>query len=174
METMSSTVQGPLVALLMALPALAGALGVSVMEGGKLAAGRPAGIVSGALPSFAEAVESGYVERVHAIIRAGHDPRDLVWYRHPDLTGGVTIRTAPLLIAVARRDENMVMTLLSAGAGSDLTADQIAACLAEGLGEFGVARAIRATAGRPLRECPPYETVTSPLISYWGPEEGSN
>jgi hypothetical protein len=153
-----------LIAALMALPAFVGALGVGVFEGRRLVESTAAIEASAVSQSMAAALESGEVEWVHALIRSGHDPSRPIVYRHPDLTGNVAITTTPLLIAVARHDENMVMTLLSSGAGGNAAHSRLAACLAAAIGHAALARSISETVGQPATECPSIAPGVAPLV----------
>jgi hypothetical protein len=162
------------IAMLMALPALVGTLGVGLFEGRRLVDSADMVETSAVSRSMAAAVESGDVKWVYALIQSGHDPTRPLVYRHPDLTGGVTITTTPILIAVARHDENVVMTLLSAGGGGDAKQNHLAACLAAALGHAALAHSISHTVGQPANECPSIPPVATPLVGISAAAGGSH
>ncbi|MBI4886405.1 MAG: hypothetical protein HY824_04890 [Acidobacteria bacterium] len=165
MRTLQSTRRSHLVALLMALPALAGGLDLGTIETRRLvllalprqAASSPA--------SLEDAIENASVEGAYAVIAAGHDPNEALGFSHPVLTGGRAIVSTPLLLAVAKRDRDMVSMFLGFGALADLPRTRLAACLADVLGDAEIARVIREAAAEKRKECPALESGAPPLES---------
>ena len=105
--------------------------------------------------SWSEAVRTGNLEAAYRFVEAGEDPNREVEFSDDDLTGGQRLRVAPLLIAIARRDENMVMMLMSVGARLDAPGNRYAVCLAERLGAGGLATLLRRdTVPPPNGVCP--------------------
>jgi hypothetical protein len=122
-------------AALLALPAVAAALGLTAIEVYRVA--DPAAALFGEPParSIAEAIRRGRgVEQVYAFIRSGLDPNERVTVRDSDYTGGETIEVSPLLLAVASRDANVVQMLLEHGVRLDLPQNRYAWCLARDMG----------------------------------------
>ena len=150
-------------ALLLAIPALLTAVVITAFELPLLHREGPASTTL----TWPEAVRSGALASAYRFVEAGEDPNRDVVLVDADLTGGRPLRVSPLLIAVARRDENMVMMLMSAGARLDVPGNRFAVCLAERLGAPGVAAILRLDAQPPATDAPCPEGVpdTGPTLS---------
>ena len=121
------------VAMLIAAPVVIAALGLSAIEAGQ--AMRPPSQRYRALPpgSFADVLRHNGVEQAYAFIRAGTDPNAPIAFRDPEITGGREVSASPLMVAVATKNENAVMMLLSFGARMELPGNRQAVCLARRL-----------------------------------------
>ena len=167
MARSNSFTRAQLVALLLALPALVGAVGICALDARDLIWPpspeyiEPAG-------SFADAIRKGDVEDAYAFVRAGVDPNTPIAFRDPDLTRDREVRLSPLLLAVAAHNENVVMMLLSFGARLDLPGNARALCLATRLGYRDLAEMI-VRDGRPASDgrCPEVNgDASAPLLAF--------
>jgi hypothetical protein len=146
------------VVLLMVLPTFAGALGLATIEmSGLFFQTRP--VVSASADALADALRRRSMEDAFASIRAGRDPNEPIEYHD----GGQTVRATPLVLAVAQRDSNTVMMLLSFGADPELTVNHFARCLADSMGDPEVARIMHEATPEPREGCPLIDP-TAPLI----------
>lgn len=152
-------------ALLLALPAVAGAVFVAWLEMGLLARSPTDAGGTGGL-FFAAAVRADALDEAFAHLRAGADPNRPVPYRDPDLTADREVLLTPLLIAVANNRENMAMMLLSFGARMDAPGNLYAVCLARQLGYDGLAATLMRDGGpvAAAGACPPAAPSTSPRL----------
>jgi hypothetical protein len=149
------------VALLMALPTLAGALGLATINMRGPLFFPPRQVVSAPADALADALRRRSMEDAFASIRAGQDPNEPIEYRD----GGHTIQATPLVLAVAQRDPNTVLMLLSFGADPDLILNHFAGCLANSLGDPEIARIMREAASDPREECPVIDPA-APLLGH--------
>ncbi|HEY6510207.1 MAG TPA: hypothetical protein VIY56_19425 [Vicinamibacterales bacterium] len=151
-----------LVSWLIAAPAIAGAIGLAVIEAGGFM--RPPARV-GTVGSFAQALQEGGPDRAYAFVRAGHDPNEPIAFRDAALTGGLDITVSPLLLAVASNNENVVLMLLGFGVRTEAPGNRRAACLARRLGHDGLADTITRYGG-PLPDvpCPDLPAALQPLL----------
>ena len=101
------------------------------------------------------------MEDAFASIRAGRDPNEPIEYRD----GGRTFRATPLVLAVAQRDSNTVMMLLSFGADPEVTLNHFARCLADSLGDAEIAHIMREATPGLREECPVIDPA-APLIGH--------
>lgn len=159
-------------ALLMAVPTVMTALGLSAIEGWRLLRPKSPLVASPFVYSLAEAIESADVQRAYEFIRAGQDPNELIGVRHPVLTGGRWVLVSPLLWAVATQKELAVLMLLGFGARMDRAADSRAACLAEALGNEEIAHLLRVYGAAPSPEpCRELKSGDAPLLSFLAERE---
>ena len=147
------------VALLMALPTLAVGLGLAAIELGGPLLFPPRQVVSASADTLADALRRRSLEDAFASIRAGRDPNEPIEYRD----GGRTIIATPLVLAVAQRDPNTVLMLLSFGADPALTRNRLARCLADRLGHTEVAEIMREATTGLHEECPVIDP-SAPLL----------
>jgi len=159
-----------LIAAALAGPAIAVAVLVIALEAYR--AIQPDSILFAEPPasSLADALMHREVELAYAWVRDGADPNARLSVEDAALTGGRRVDVSPLMLAVASRNRNAVMMLLSAGVDVDLPANRPAACLARDLGETDletmIVRQGRASA-RP--ECGPLtDRHEPPLLRYAG------
>jgi hypothetical protein len=156
-----------LVALLIALPALLGAgalVAIETWRGTRQELPpQPAVTVT-----FADALRSRDVVYAFAWIVAGQDPNQLITFKDPILTDDRLLDLAPMQIAAAKRDSDMVMMLLSFGALAELPANRLAACVAEANGDQRLARLIRDAAGPWEGPCPVTDSET-PILEAFSP-----
>jgi hypothetical protein len=154
------------IAVMLALPAVLSAVGVSAVEG--LRALRPSSSLF-AKPSYyslADAIRAGDLLRAHEFIRAGQDPNGLVEVRDADLTKGRTILVSPLLWAVANGKTNVVLMLFGYGARIDRHSDKMAACLADAFGNAEMSSVLRRYASAlPREQCPAAPPSEPSLLS---------
>ncbi len=117
-----------LISLLIAAPAMAGALVFTIVEADQ--ARQRAAIRDKPSGSFAEAICDDRVEDAYRFIRAGADPNAPISFREGEITGDREVMVSPLMLAVACRRENTTIMLLGFGARLDAPANQYALCLA--------------------------------------------
>ena len=155
-----------LVALLMVLPALAGACVVVTGEGMALRSvwccvAVPEG-------SLADALMNSDLDSAMMHLRGGQDPNAAVEFRHAILTGDRPLRIAPLAIAVASDKEDSVMMLLSAGATLGPRGTALARCLSARLGHEKIGQLLERYAGpsEPDVPCPHHDAamLAAPLL----------
>src|SRR5262245_33973641 len=128
-------------AALMIAPAVVTALALIVVEGMRLR--HPQAFLTARVSTLADAIERHDVRQAFDFIRAGEDPNTLVVVRHPVLTDGRERLASPLWWAVAVRDKQTVLMLLDAGARIERSENRDALCLAERLGDAGIADVLR-------------------------------
>jgi hypothetical protein len=151
-----------LVSWLIAAPAVAGALGLAVIESTGIM--RPPARV-GTVGSFADALREGGTERAYGFVRDGHDPNAPIAFRDARLTGGVDVKVSPMLLAVASNNENVVLMLLGYGVRMELPDNRRAACLARRLGHDGLADTITRYGGPvPDVSCPELPPAPQPVL----------
>jgi hypothetical protein len=122
-------------ALLIAAPAIVGALGFTAIEGYRVVS--PEAPLFGPAPAttIVEAIQRGNqgVEDAYAFIAAGQDANQPIAVTDEELTGGRRVMVSPLMLAVAARNRNVVQMLLNFGARLDLPQNRLAVCLATAL-----------------------------------------
>ena len=138
--------QQTLAAILLLLPALAGAVAIADADfssrARQAAAAEPAPGDSLAWALREDAIETAYV-----FLRAGQDPNAPIPYQDEQLTGGHEIRVTPLMIAIANHRQNSVLMLLSHGARLDARGNAGALCLANALGDAQIVNVLTAGKG---------------------------
>jgi hypothetical protein len=153
-----------LIAALLGLPAIVGAIWLSVSGVVRAIERNRVGETSG---SFADAIRNSGPEQVFAFIRSGVDPNAPVVFSHPDLTGDEPVRVVPMVLAVALHNVNAVMTLMSGGARMDLPRNRKAICLARRLGYDDIATMIvRDAAIQDAVACPLAGNSAYPLLDF--------
>lgn len=158
----------PILAALMAGPAIAVALGLCTIEAWRYLRPRSPLFVTPFAYTLADAITTGDLPRAYQFIRAGQDPNGLIAVRHPVLTGGRAVFASPLIWAAATQKAEAAQMLLAFGARMDHAANAGALCLAEALRHEDVVRVLRAHDGAtPLDPCPPLETGEAPLLRRW-------
>ena len=158
-----------LVAMLIAAPVVIAAVGLSAIEAGRFM--RPPSPRYGEQPagSLAYALRHNGVEQSYAFIRAGADPNAPIVFRDPEITGDREVSISPLLVAVAVKNENAVMMLLSFGARMELPGNRQAVCLARRLGYDDIADIILRDGGPAATAdaCPePHASSEPPLLAF--------
>lgn len=133
------------IALVVALPAVFGSAVLARTAWHWIEPASPPGPESP--QALLDAVASGDVSRAHGLIWAGQSANVPLPFSHWRLTSGRSVVVTPLLVAVARDDENMVRMLLTHGAIADDPRNRLAACLAPHVGD-GIAGAFTQAAGR--------------------------
>jgi len=111
-----------------------------------------------------EAVGSGEVSLTHLFLSRGADPNGAASFTERKMTGGRAQIVTPLLVAAARRDENMIRMLLSFGARLDLPQNRLAGCLAHLRGANALARDLLGFEDEQASACPQPDP-TKPLLS---------
>jgi hypothetical protein len=128
--------------LLVGAPAVITALGTAALDLWSLYGPERQTFSSPAAGSLADAIARDDVNRAYSFIRAGEDPNAAVTVEHPSLTGGRTVRVAPLIWAVATDADRSLQMLLGFGARLDVRTIRQAHCLAEQLGHTTLARSL--------------------------------
>jgi hypothetical protein len=155
-------------ALALAGPAIVAAIVIIAVESYRVV--QPDSILFAEPPasSFAEALMNREVELAYAFVHNGTDPNAMLVVQDVGLTGGRRVEVSPLMLAVAAKNRNAVMMLLSAGVDVDLPANQPSACLAQELGEHDLETMILRGSRAPARPpCDPtIDGGTPPLLRY--------
>lgn len=156
------------ISALIAAPAVAAAIALTAIEGYRVV--RPRSPLFGERPpaSLADAIagRSG-VEHAYAFIRAGQDPNQPIVVDDSDYTGGRSITTSPLMLAVAARDSSVVLMLLNFGARLDLPQNRLAGCLAQAVGDAVIANMIASEGGLHGLACPERRAgAATPLLAW--------
>jgi hypothetical protein len=123
-----------LLALLLIVPALISALGVTALEVWRWVSPSSALFAPPVAASLADAIAANDPLGAYEFIRAGQSPNGDMTVRHDVLTGGQPVEVSPLLWAVATQSEEAVAMLLGFGARLDAPAKHEAVCLAMRLG----------------------------------------
>jgi hypothetical protein len=155
-------------AVLIGVPALVAAIGLTALEGYRLL--QPTATLFEEAPaSLAESLTGGFgVEYSFRFIRAGQNPNEPIVISDPDYTGGRTIAVSPLMLAVAARDSNATSMLFTAGARLDLPQNQWAWCLALEIGDRMILTILDRFGGRDLPQtCPDRTTKASLPLLRW-------
>jgi hypothetical protein len=119
-----------LLALLLGVPAIVTALGVTALETWRWISPHSTLFVPPAAATLADAIAANDPRAAYEFIRAGQDPNGTIAVRHDVLTGGRPVEISPLLWAVATQSEEAVAMLLGFGARLDASAKHEADCLA--------------------------------------------
>ena len=107
------------------------------------------------------------VDQTSPFIHRGRSPNDPVVISHPDLTAGAPIAAAPLMIATATGEPNVVRMLLAFGARLELPQNRLAPCLAAELGYDEILGILAsAPAALPPVACPPGRDAPAPLLRW--------
>lgn len=122
-----------LLALMLGLPAIITACGVTAIETWRSVRPSSPLFAASAAASFADAIAGDDVYGAYEFIRAGQNPNDAIAVRHPVLTGGRQVEVLPLLWAVATQSEGAVAMLMGFGARLDPATTRSAVCLADQL-----------------------------------------
>lgn len=156
------------IAALTALPAAAGAFGLTGVAILRLVA--PEADLFGPPPpaSFADALTSRRpVDDTYPFIHRGASPNEPLAIADADLTAGVQVAAAPLMIATATGEPNVVSMLLTFGARLDLPQNRHAPCLARELGLREILETFAAeAASAPAAACPPRRDAPTPLLRW--------
>lgn len=123
-----------LLALLLVMPAVVTALGVTALEAWRWISPHAALFAPPAAATLADAIAANDARAAYEFIRAGQDPNGVLTARHDVITGGRPVEVSPLLWAVATQSEDAVAMLLGFGARVDAPAKHQAVCLAVRLG----------------------------------------
>jgi hypothetical protein len=124
-----------LLALLLVVPAIVTALGVTGLEAWRWISPHSALFAPPAAATLADAIAANDARAAYQFIRAGHDPNGAIAVRHDVITGGRPVEVSPLLWAVATQSEEAVAMLLGFGARLDAPAKHQAVCLARRLNQ---------------------------------------
>ncbi len=154
-----------LLTLLIAAPAVVGALALGVIEAVQMR-GSPSG--APAMRTLADAIAEGEVEQAYMFIRTGQDPNTPFTFRHPELTAGREVTVSPMLLAVAAHRDGVVGMLLSTGARLDLPQNRSAMCLAKQLGDSHMVELLAHLGGASAdASCPsPKPDAVAPLLGF--------
>jgi hypothetical protein len=151
----------------LAAPAVAAALLIGGVEIYRVV--RPGAPLFGDPPpaSLADGLARRFpVEQLYGFLRSGQDPNAPVPVADSDYTGGSTAMVAPLMLAVAARDDSAVQMLLNFGVRLDLPQNRNAICLARALGDEGIAELLE-EAGMAAAACaPPKADAATPLLAW--------
>jgi hypothetical protein len=152
----------PSIARYIGLPAVVGALWICVNDVARIVAPSPATTSE----TLAEAIRNEGPEAVYAFIHSGVDPNVPVAFRNDDMTGGREVTVAPIVLAVARGNDNAVMTMLSFGANMELPSNRKAVCLARRLDNGMEAMIVRDGRVSGPIDCPPASDTKFPLLDF--------
>jgi len=152
----------PSIAWYLAAPALLGALWLCADDVARVVAPRPVTTSR----TLAEAIRNEGPEATYAFIRGGVDPNVPVAFRDSDMTGDRDVVVAPLVLAVARGNDNAVMTLLSFGVKMDVPGNRKAVCLARRLGNGIDQMIVRDGPITAPIECPAPSNTQFPLLDF--------
>lgn len=130
-------------ALLLGVPAIVGALGVSALEAWRVISPSSPLFTPPAAASMADAIAGNDARGAYAFIRAGQDPNGVITVRHDVLTGGRRVEVVPLLWAVATQSEEAVAMLLGFGGRLDTPTKRQAVCLAAQLGRDDIVQLLQ-------------------------------
>lgn len=142
-----------LVALWIVAPAIVAALFVLGLEGYRRARPDAPIFAPPAAASLADAIQQQELEAAYAFIHAGQDPNAPMPVQDAGLTGGRVTMVSPVMLAVASRNANAVLMLLSAGARMDLPQNRLALCLAREIGDEEIGEMLADVADTTI-ECP--------------------
>ena len=143
-------------ALLVWLPAIGAALGVTALEGWRWMSPASELFARPAAATLADAIAINDARGAYEFIRAGQNPNDAIAVRHNVLTAGRSVEVSPLLWAVATQSDEAVAMLLGFGARLDPSARREAVCLAVRLGRDDIVQLLRLSErDAPLERCPP-------------------
>ena len=132
-----------LLALLLGVPAIVTAIGLSAIEAWRWLSPSSPLFVPPASASLAEAIARDDARATYEFIRAGADPNGVVTVRHEQLTGGRPVDVLPLIWAVAAQSDSSVATLLGFGARLDPSTKHQTVCLAARLGRDDIVRLLQ-------------------------------
>jgi hypothetical protein len=154
-----------LVASILAIPALLGAMWIGATEA-RSSTTSPSSSVS--FNSLAEAIQHGEVEDAYAFIRTGTDPNAPLSFTDAQLTDRRPVAISPLMLAAATNKDNVAMMLLSFGARMDLPQNELAPCLARRLGYNDLAGMIIRDGTPPAKfTCPDLPAdARAPLLAF--------
>jgi hypothetical protein len=154
--------------LMMGAPAVIAAVWIVAIEGYRMIAPDAFLFTEPPAPSFADSLHHREVELSYAFVRAGQDPNEAIAFRDATLTDGRVVELSPLMLAVAARNRNAVMMLLSNGVRVDLPRNALAACLARDIGEADLERMILSSGpAQSTLTCPePNGVREAPLLTY--------
>jgi hypothetical protein len=136
---------------------------------------RPYWLASGLLPqppgaehdtftySPADAIARGDLDATYDFITQGWDPNQVIAVSDDALTGGQMVLVSPLVWAVAKHQPDIAAELLAFGAHVDRPANRMAPCVADALGDDGMAVLLRKYPGAIARDDCPAWTRRVPL-----------
>ena len=150
------------IAWCIALPALLGAVWVCADDVARVVVPRPATTSE----TLAFAIRNEGPEATYAFIRNGVDPNTPVAFRDSDMTNDRDVLVAPIVLAVARGNDNAVMTMLSFGANMELQRNRKAVCLARQLGNGMEQMIIRDGRITGPIDCPAPSNTQFPLLDF--------
>jgi hypothetical protein len=113
--------------------------------------------------SPSEAIARGDIDATYGFISRGWDPDQLTAVMDDTLTNGRTVLVSPLVWAAARRQSDIVGELLAFGAHVDRPVNRVAPCVADAVGDAGMANLLRKYPGAMAREACPAWTRRVPL-----------
>ena len=148
----------------LAIPTLVVALGLCAIEAWRAIRPRSALFQPPFVYSLADAIAVGELPQAYAFIRAGQDPNEPIWVRHPVFTGRRWVRVSPLLWAVATRNGQAVDMLIAFGARLERRENSDAVCLAQRVGDQGIERALRLNGAPTAAGDCPASTKDDPVL----------
>ena len=117
--------------------------------------------------SLVDSIMGDDVETAYAFIRSGQDPNAPIPVEDTDVTDGRRVMVSPLMLAVAKRRENIVGMLLSFGARADVPQNKFALCLAQRIHADDVAGMLSELGGEGWEtQCPGDADGPAPLLEY--------
>lgn len=153
------------VAVLMVLPAVVVAFWMIGIEGWRWYRPRSPLYTAPFTYSLAEAIALDERYRAYEFLQAGQDPNQPIPVRHPVLTKGRGVLVSPLVWAVALRRDEIALMLLGFEPNIDAESRRNAVCLAERLGNTGIASQLQddEVATQP---CPVPRSDDAPLLAF--------
>ena len=156
-----------LVAALLVVPALAGALAIVTVEAWRQYRPRSFYFNPPFTHSLADAIEGDDPKAAYEFLRAGADPNALIAVRDPILTGNRTLAVSPVLWAVAAESDSSLLMLLGFGARAYPHNGRRVACLAEAMGNRRMADFVRTYGHVPQPPCPENQHVEGPPLAWF-------
>jgi hypothetical protein len=132
-----------LLVLLLGVPAIISALGITALETWRWVRPNSALFVPPAAASMADAIARDDVWGAYEFIRAGQNPNEVIAVRHEALTGGRRVEVLPLVWAVVTQSDRAVAMLLGFGARLDAPTKHQAVCLAAQLGRDDIVQLLQ-------------------------------
>jgi hypothetical protein len=156
-----------LVAALLVVPAILGALCVVTVEAWRQYRPSSAFFNPAYVNSLADAIEADDPKAAYEFIRAGADPNGPIEVQDPILTGDRTLVVSPILWAVATESVSNVQMLLGFGGKAYAHNGRSLACLAEAMGNDRIADVVRTYGHVPAAPCPENQRIEGPPLLWF-------
>lgn len=160
-----------LVAALLIVPALAGALAIMTVEAWRQYRPRSFYFNPPFTQSLADAIEGDDPQAAYEFLRAGADANALIAVRDPILTGNRTLAVSPVVWAVAAESDSSLLMLLGFGARAYPHNGRSVACLAEAIGNRRIADVVRTYGHVPQAPCPERRPAEGPPLIWFTDSE---